>query len=125
MALKRNGATIQPIVREHGVKRCGFKSGQGRVAGARRVALPSGGAPVTVGLRPQNLILRAGKTSLTVDVSERLGGVAYDYLDTPTGERVVVETKGDDVQPEGAEVVVDFDPSTAMFFDAKIEKRLR
>lgn len=89
------------------------------------VTLPADGTAVTVGLRPQNLTLRAETSPLTVDISERLGGVAYDYLDTPTGERIVVETKGDEVQPEGAEVVVDFDPSTAMFFDTETEQRLR
>jgi len=89
------------------------------------VALPGEGQPVTVGLRPQNLDLRAADSPITVDISERLGGVAYDYLRTPTGERIVVETKGDEAQPTGARVVVEFDPETAMFFDPETEKRLR
>jgi len=87
--------------------------------------LPSDASAITVGLRPQNLSLRAEPSPLSVDISERLGGVAYDYLSTPTGERIVVETKGDDVQAEGAEVSVEFDPGTAMFFDPKTEARLR
>ncbi|MCI2400345.1 sn-glycerol-3-phosphate ABC transporter ATP-binding protein UgpC [Aliiroseovarius subalbicans] len=91
-----------------------------------QVALPGDGAAVTVGLRPQNLKLVADDASpIVVDISERLGGVAYDYLDTPTGERIVVETKGDDVQPAGANVTLDFDPATAMFFDTTTEARLR
>lgn len=89
------------------------------------VALPSEGNSVTVGLRPQNLTLRAAPSGIVVDISERLGGVAYDYLTTPSGEKLVVETKGDDVQPEGTEVAVEFDPDTAMFFDATSEERLR
>jgi len=87
--------------------------------------LPSDASAITVGLRPQNLSLRAEPSPLSVDISERLGGVAYDYLSTPTGERIVVETKGDEVQAEGAEVSVEFDPGTAMFFDPKTEARLR
>ena len=60
-----------------------------------------------------------------VDISEQLGGVAYDYLNTPTGERIVVETKGDDVVAAGTKVTVDFAPATAMFFDVTSEARLR
>jgi lactose/L-arabinose transport system ATP-binding protein len=92
---------------------------------ATEVALPGEGAQVIVGLRPQNMTLSAQASPIRVDISERLGGVAYDYLSTPTGERLVVETRGDEVQPEGTEIVVDFDPATAMFFDAETEKRLR
>jgi len=60
-----------------------------------------------------------------VDISEQLGGVAYDYLNTPTGERIIVETKGDDVVAAGTKVTVDFAPATAMFFDVTSEARLR
>ena len=89
------------------------------------VALPGEGEQVTVGLRPQNLALKAAKSSLKVDMSERLGGVSYDYLTTPTGERIVTESKGDEALGEGTEVVVDVVDGTAMFFDAKTEARLR
>ena len=89
------------------------------------VALPAEGSPVTVGLRPQNLTLRAADTPIVVDISEKLGGVAYDYLAAPTGERIIVETKGDDVLPAGTNVDVAFNPKTAMFFDTKSNERLR
>lgn len=89
------------------------------------VALPGDGADVVVGLRPQHLAVREGASAVTVDIRERLGGVAYDYLDTPTGERIVVETRGDEAIPEGSGVLVDFDPAEVMFFDAATEKRLR
>ena len=35
------------------------------------------------------------------------------------------ETRGDEAIPEGTGVAVEFDPATAMFFDAKTEARLR
>lgn len=89
------------------------------------VALPSDGSDVIVGLRPQHLSVSEGTSPVTIDIRERLGGVAYDYLTTPTGERIVVETKGDDAIAEGASVVVDFELAEAMFFDAASEKRLR
>ncbi len=89
------------------------------------VSLPDEGRDVIVGLRPQHLAVREGSSPVTVDIRERLGGVAYDYLNTPTGERIVVETKGDEAIPEGTGVVVDFDPTDAMFFLAETEERLR
>ena len=89
------------------------------------VSLPAVGEQVTVGLRPQNLVVTAGESSVVVDLRERLGGVAYDYLTAATGERVVVETKGDDFIASGTNVVIDFAPDTAMFFDVNSEARLR
>ncbi|WP_204115557.1 ABC transporter ATP-binding protein [Shimia biformata] len=89
------------------------------------VALPGEGAEVIVGLRPQHLAVQEAEGPVTVDIRERLGGVAYDYLQTTTGERIVVETKGDEMIPEGASVKVTFDPADAMFFDATSENRLR
>ncbi len=89
------------------------------------VALPADGSPVIVGLRPQEMEISAAPSPVRLDIRERLGGVAYDYLTTPTGERLVVESKGDLAMEEGTEVTVQFDPANAMFFDAKTEKRLR
>jgi len=89
------------------------------------VALPAAGVKVTVGLRPQVLVVREAQSSLTVDLRERLGGVAYDYLSTSSGERIVVETRGDDFIKSGTNVVLDFDADAAMFFDSETEARLR
>ncbi|KPP88087.1 MAG: ABC-type galactose uptake system ATPase component [Rhodobacteraceae bacterium HLUCCA08] len=90
------------------------------------VALPDEGAPVLVGLRPQHLQVAADPASpIRLDIRERLGGVAYDYLDAPTGERLIVETRGDEAIPEGAAVRLGFDPADALFFDGVSEARLR
>jgi len=89
------------------------------------VALPADGAKITVGLRPQHLAVAAGDSPLSVDIRERLGGVAYDYLTTPTGEALVVETRGDEDIPTGASVTLSIAEGTAMFFDPKTEQRLR
>ena len=95
----------------------------------RQIAAPDAvlkmGGAVIVGLRPQNLSVTAAETGLRIDLSEKLGGVAYDYLSTPTGERIVVETKGDDPLTEGTAVAVTFDEGTAMFFDPATEARIR
>ncbi len=92
---------------------------------APSVALPADGGEVIVGLRPQSLTVRPADSPLKVDLRERLGGVAYDYLSTPTGERIVVETRGDESIASGTGVTVEFDSSDAFLFDAESEARLR
>ena len=89
------------------------------------ISLPSEGIGVTVGLRPQNLKLSVAETGLAVGMTEQLGGVAYDYLITPTNERLVVETKGEEVFLAGMRVTVSFQDTTALFFDANTGARLR
>ena len=89
------------------------------------VQLPAENNVVTVGLRPQHLEVIAADSSVKVDLRERLGGVAYDYLTTPTGERIVVETKGDDPIDPGTTVEVKVESGRALFFDAVSEKRIR
>ncbi len=90
-----------------------------------QLELPGEDQPVIVGLRPQNLSIKAGTSDVRIEIRERLGGVAYDYLTAPTGERIVVETRGDDAIDSGTPVIVGFDVSTAMFFDPDTEKRIR
>ncbi|MEO0944238.1 MAG: sn-glycerol-3-phosphate ABC transporter ATP-binding protein UgpC [Pseudomonadota bacterium] len=92
---------------------------------ATSVALPSTGSSVLVGIRPQDSSLRAEPSQVKVDIAEQLGGVAYEYLNTPTGEPMVVESKGDDAIAAGTEVKVVFDQARVMFFDATTEARLR
>ena len=92
---------------------------------ATDVALPTDGNDVIVGLRPQSLSVRPADSPLTIDIRERLGGVAYDYLSTPTGEQIVVETKGDEAIASGTGVVIEFDPESAFFFDPESERRMR
>ena len=87
--------------------------------------MPGDAIEVTVGIRPQHLSVAAGESRLKLDMRERLGGVAYDYLITPTGERLIVETRGDEDIAEGSPVQVSCLPDTPMFFDASTEARLR
>ncbi len=80
---------------------------------------------VILGIRPQALAIAPAPSGISVDIRERLGGVAYDYLTTPTGERIVAETKGDDAMPSGTSVAVTYDPAAVMYFDPQTERRLR
>ena len=88
------------------------------------VALPAEGRAVTIGLRPQALQLSEGN-SLKVDLVEQLGGVSYAYLTAETGERLVVEIKGDDDPKADSATSITFDSSTMLVFDAQTQQRLR
>ncbi|TXI04546.1 MAG: sn-glycerol-3-phosphate ABC transporter ATP-binding protein UgpC [Pseudorhodobacter sp.] len=92
---------------------------------AAGIALPETGAKVVVGLRPQALQLTPGATH-KVDVVEALGGVTYVHLTAPSGEKLVVEARGDVLPKLGSETGITFDPTEALFFQADAEgRRLR
>jgi lactose/L-arabinose transport system ATP-binding protein len=90
-----------------------------------QVVLPAEGKGVSVGIRPQAFTLNEEPGSLTVDIKEELGGVAYIYLNTINGERIVVESRGKSQAKHGASISVDFDESDVMLFDEDSDTRLR
>ena len=83
------------------------------------------GSKVTVGLRPKALRLNISKTGLKIDIHERLGGVSYAYLNSPTGERIIVEIDDDNELSTGQDIGLEFDHGAALFFDETTDKRLR
>ncbi|KUF09767.1 ABC transporter ATP-binding protein [Pseudoponticoccus marisrubri] len=89
------------------------------------VSLPEEGRAVYLGLRPQNLQITPAESEIRLDIRERLGGVSYDYLIAPGGEKIIVETRSKEEFREGATVDLQFDPAEAMVFDARTEARLR
>ncbi|WP_425039232.1 ABC transporter ATP-binding protein [Primorskyibacter sp. S187A] len=83
------------------------------------------GQKVEVGLRPEHIELVAGDTHV-VELTEALGGVSYAYLASKaSGERVVVEERGDERVREGQEVGITFEPNRIYAFDATSEQRVR
>ena len=79
-----------------------------------------------VGIRPQNLaVFPDDKSELYIEFRERLGGVSYDYLKTPTGENLTVETKSDEEINPGTKVSVDFEQSDILVFDGETGNRVR
>ena len=80
------------------------------------VALPGAGAKVEVGLRPQHLRVIEGTTH-RVEMTEALGGVSYIHVAATTGEKLVIEAKGDVIPAIGTPVGVGFDAADALFFD--------
>ncbi|CUH79554.1 sn-glycerol-3-phosphate import ATP-binding protein UgpC [Tritonibacter multivorans] len=89
------------------------------------VALPGEGSKVIVGLRPQNILVKADEGAATLDLRERLGAVAYDHLICADGAKIIVETRGDEEIAEGSKVTLEFNDEDAFFFDAATEARLR
>jgi lactose/L-arabinose transport system ATP-binding protein len=89
------------------------------------VPLPAEGKPVLVGVRPQHMTISEASEDLTLYIRERLGGVAYDYLLTASGDKITVETDSDEEITEGSKVTIDFALENTMFFDGETEQRLR
>jgi lactose/L-arabinose transport system ATP-binding protein len=94
----------------------------GRIDGVPGAA--SDGRTVSVGARPEHISLVSGDTH-TVELTESLGGVSYAYLTSATGERVIVEERGDTRSAEGDRVGLNIDPQRVFLFDAATEARIR
>ncbi|UWQ22627.1 ABC transporter ATP-binding protein [Jannaschia sp. W003] len=89
------------------------------------VTMPPDGTEVLLGLRPEHLGIDPAGDTHTVDLTEALGGVSYAYLTADTGEKLVVEERGDIRSEEGARVGINVDAARAMAFDAGTEARIR
>lgn len=84
------------------------------------------GGKVEVGLRPEHLEIDPEGITHRVDLTEALGGVSYAYvISEKTGERLVVEERGDTRSSEGDIVGLKFEPRRAYFFEVDSGKRLR
>ncbi len=111
---------LEAVVTEGGVE----VKGLGRTV-APDVALPPVGTGVTLGIRPEHLEAVQGKGALKAELSEALGGVSYLHLDAPSGERIIVDERGDERVAEGDTVDVTFEPRRAMIFENGTGRRLR
>jgi len=90
-----------------------------------KLDLPDVGCEVTVGIRPQDISIVFKKSAITLDIRERLGGVSYDYLTAPTGERIIAEVKDDAPADEGSTVAVEFPKDRVFLFDTNTQQRIR
>ncbi|MFD0978117.1 ABC transporter ATP-binding protein [Tropicimonas aquimaris] len=89
------------------------------------VNMPEDGRKVSLGLRPEHLELDPAGESHHVELTEALGGVSYTYLVSPSGERLIVEERGDFRTEAGARVGVRFPVEKAYLFDDETDLRLR
>ena len=88
------------------------------------VKTPASGTKVQLGIRPEHLEIVAGDTH-SVELTEALGGVSYDYVRSDNGERLIIEERGDVRSDAGVRVGLKFDPARAYLFDEETEQRLR
>ncbi len=89
------------------------------------VNLPHEGTSVVIGLRPEHLKIDPSGDTHRIDLSEALGGVSYAYLMSETGEKIIVEERGDERSVAGGSVGLTLDLDRAMLFDAQSELRIR
>ena len=68
------------------------------------VTLPAEGTAVELGLRPEHLAIDPKGDTHRIEMTESLGGVSYAYLMGASGEKIVVEERGDLRSQEGATV---------------------
>ena len=87
--------------------------------------LPSNGTDVVVGLRPEHITITPGGNTHSVDLTEALGGVSYSYLTARTGERMIVEERGDIRSKDGDVVNLGFETSRIYLFDKQSGARIR
>ena len=83
------------------------------------------GKAVSVGARPEHITLDPAGDTHTVEMTESLGGVSFAYLSGPTGERIVVEERGDERTAAGVTVGINIETSRILLFDAETEMRIR
>ena len=88
-------------------------------------SLPADGTEVLVGLRPEHLLVDPAGDTFTVEMTESLGGVSYAYLRAETGEKLIVEERGDVRSSEGDTVGLTWEQKDQRLFDAKSEARIR
>ena len=89
------------------------------------VTLPAEGTAVEIGLRPEHLTLDPSGTTHRIEMTESLGGVSYAYLKGTSGEKIVVEERGEIRSTEGDTVGLILDAASARLFDAASETRIR
>ena len=89
------------------------------------VTLPAEGTAVEIGLRPEHLTLDPSGTTHRIEMTESLGGVSYAYLKGTSGEKIVVEERGEIRSTEGDTVGLILDAASARLFDTASETRIR
>ena len=89
------------------------------------IRMPADGTEVIIGLRPEHVGIDTAGNTLAVELVESLGGVSYCYLTGDTGEKLIVEDRGDTNGAERTRAGLSFDPSRIFVFDATSEARIR
>ena len=80
---------------------------------------------VVAGIRPENINIDPKGSDLTIDIIEKLGGVAYVHAMTKTGERIVIEHKGAIKLKPRDKIGINVRAKDIYLFDANTEMRIR
>ncbi len=80
------------------------------------VALPPAGEAMTVGLRPEHVEIDLDGDTHQVELTEALGGVSYAYLTCDSGEKMIIEERGDTRSGPGDRVGLRFEQRRVYFF---------
>ena len=75
------------------------------------------GARVTLGIRPEHLVLAGDGLPAAVEMTEDLGDVSYAHVRLPDGRNLVVERRGSRETLEGRTVSLSADPGHVLVFD--------
>ena len=89
------------------------------------ITMPSEGTDVIVGLRPEHATIDPNGDTYTVELTEALGGVSYAYLTAKTGEKLIIEERGDTRSSIGDTVGLSFEMRRIYVFNAATEERIR
>ena len=87
-------------------------------------SIASSHSELLIGLRPQHLSL-IENGGLEVEFTEALGDISYVYLKTPSGERIVVESREEKLPSSGAMVGIKAKTSKVLLFNPKTELRVK
>jgi lactose/L-arabinose transport system ATP-binding protein len=87
-------------------------------------SIASSHSELLIGLRPQHLSL-IENGDLEVEFTEALGDISYVYLKTPSGERIVVESREEKLPSSGTMVGIEAKTSKVLFFNPKTELRVK
>ncbi|WP_116653622.1 ABC transporter ATP-binding protein [Pelagibacterium sediminicola] len=77
---------------------------------------PVEGQAVSLGIRPEHLKIGEGGISVTVEMTENLGGVAYLHTRLPDGREVVVERRGERESRTRETISVTANPEDVLVF---------
>jgi lactose/L-arabinose transport system ATP-binding protein len=86
--------------------------------------LPTGVSKVTMGIRSEHITVDRTGDTLSVELTEALGGVSYSYLKASNGDRLIVEERDDERSVTGDTVGLSLRLEKVMLFDPETDQRI-
>lgn len=86
--------------------------------------LPQNLSKVTMGIRPEHMTVDRDADTLSVELTEALGGVSYSYLEASNADRLILEERDDERSTSGMRVGIKMREDKILFFHPETETRL-